>query len=171
MSRYYSYPGGKNKESINALVNKNRWVAECEIEYQSSVKITKIEIRKDLLFPFYTSVISQDRANRECAPKNNPVQQKSKKEECFFEPGNIHTTPAPRYYYPELAVDDFIPVSVPNLFPYGLEHKVNCFTSHQKYDPASLNHQDFYNYLLMSKENAKRIKNNGHARMFSMINF
>jgi galactose-1-phosphate uridylyltransferase len=82
----------------------------------------------------------------------------------------IDMTPEPRIYYPELIVNGFIPVSVPNLYPSKKFHLANFFTSHDRCDPSRIDQNDIRNYLKISMMNAQRFKDLGAKISDSFIN-
>lgn len=158
-------------EDPTTFFKKFQSVSTGAMEYEGAPRGIELVTRHDPLFPFYRAVISQERANRQKPAQPPEPVRGDKKASCFFEADNIHKTPEPRIYYPEHTVDGFVPVSVPNLFGFALEGRVNCFTAHDRCDPTKFNSQDMHAYLAMSRKNALLVKARGHDRMFNFINF
>lgn len=135
----------------------------------------RIEQRTDPFFPLHTTTISDKRADKPGRifekRKRGDKADRVEKEKCYFEPSNIHQTPKPREYHPELEVDGYVPVSVSNKHGFSLLGRVNCYTSHDKKYPEMLQMKDWMNYLLISAKNANRIVSEGYGDMFNIINF
>lgn len=158
-------------DDSQALFKAHQKISVGSMIYEGAQKNITLVKRSDPIFPFYESTLSEERANRQKPSQGAPPVIGNKKAGCFFEEENIHKTPQPRRHYPELALDGFVPVSVPNLFGFALEGRVNCFTAHDRCDPSKITNQDMYNYLVMSKENAQAIRLVGFDKMFNFINF
>jgi len=157
------------------LVRNHTFVEFEEMRVDGDPVRIRIEHRVDPFFPLYTTTISDVRVNKpgklpDVAEKDTE-KDKLEKGKCYFEPTNIHQTPKPRFYYDELEVDGYVPVSVPNKFGFSLKGLVNCFTSHEKKYPKLLTAKDWRNYLVISEKNAHRVMGEGYSEMFNVINF
>lgn len=134
----------------------------------------RIEHRTDPFFPLHTTIISDKRADKPGKPsekkERNVEKDRIEKEKCYFEPANIHQTPKPREYHPELEIDGYIPVSVPNKYGFSVLGRVNCFTSHERKYLELMTPQDWSNYLHISAKNANHIISKGYSEMFSVVN-
>ncbi len=145
------------------------YITKTRVLYEGSERTTELHHRREPLFGLYWSILSPERAQRAGIPKPGTLEE-SKHEKCYFELKNIHQTPEPRFYHETIRVNEYVPVTVPNLFTYSLCGTVNCFTSHDKYNPMLLDAPDFYNYLHITQHNARLLTQSGHTRMFSHIN-
>lgn len=154
-----------------ALFKAHEKISIAEMQFNGEEKKVSLVTRHDPIFPFYKTIISEERARRQKPAQKLEALAANNKTNCFFEHENLHNTPEPRRHYPELSVDEFTPVSVPNLYTFALEGRVNCFTAHDRCDPSKITTQDMYNYLEMSRNNAILVKNRGYDRMFNFINF
>src|SRR3989344_8309814 len=144
------------------MLQRNHFATEFEDMYFKGDPLRiRIEQRTDPFFPLHTTTISDKRVDKpgRLPEKRERDAEKDRleKEKCYFEPPNIYETPKPREYHPELEVDGFVPVSVPNPYGFSLLGRVNCFTNHEKKYPELLTAQDWRNYLLISTKNAHRI--------------
>ncbi len=138
-------------------------------------RIVNLEYRRDLPFGLFTSIISDKRAQKDPdMPCVHPATGAGLLEErikiCRFEPHNSNQTPLPRIMHPELTIDGYVPVTVPNKFSFGVESVVNCYTSHSKMDPSKLQGEDLRNFVEISRKEALRLRAAGYNQMFCFIN-
>jgi len=132
--------------------------------------ISYVESRIDFPFMGHQTIISEERAKRPCLPTN--------KKEAQLTPEEIKTDVSqcplciPNLYEKTALPRDFFEgeVCVPNIFPFGLFHKTNCFAPHGK-TLATLSQNDFLIYTSVSKKNTEDLKAKGFSEVFNFINW
>lgn len=132
--------------------------------------VLPIEYRTDPLIGMHTTLLSQVRCHRPGKPRSSPLVP-SEKATCVFEPELLHKTPEPRVQYPAFVRDGYIPVTVPNRYPYALEGKVTSFTSHERAVLTHLERRDWTTYLLLSHHLMTQDLLAGHTSSFNFINY
>ncbi len=147
------------------------------IEYGVSDEVGKaeIEIRADPLLGEHTSfssLISQERANKPLNIKTGTTSDKTLKERienCDFCSHRRYTETALPWI--KHLIDGKEILSVSNLCPFISPHYVTIFSEQHKIEISELEKEDVRIYLITGREIAEKLKQGGYHGMWDFINW
>jgi galactose-1-phosphate uridylyltransferase len=146
----------------------NEVITQNQMTVGNNPVMQEIHTRIEPWYRQYTTMISAERAKKDQKPiDSRPLDPSSS----VFNPEKVGVvTPEPRIWHPDLSVDGYTPVTVPNKFSFMDNHTVTPFTASRK-ELGEFKDEDFRNYLEIARKNAMIYFSNGHKGMISIINF
>jgi galactose-1-phosphate uridylyltransferase len=155
------------EEASKLGINPEKLSKKEEIIPESKV-VFSVEMRTDPLlgeYSDYTSLISEERANRPGLPNNQKRTEENK--DCIFcKPKSYYALSVPAVNHREVDV-----ISVPNRFPSIIPHYVTIFSNKHKTDLAEIDFDDMFNYLRSGKDLAMEFASQGLEGMIDYINW